>query len=300
MSEKQKIKASDCRCETDASGLELVRHGSREFPVGFYVKEPQSSSVPWHWHDHFEIEYVLGGTARVMVEAQGYTLHRGEGFFVNSGRLHALFPDKDYVSRTVVFHPSFIASGKDSIIYRKYLEPLIAGTFSGLHLQKDDPLHQKIIACATRACESFSKDAPGFEMTVLSSLSEAISTLCLYLKGSSGSEFAIADKSMLRLKQMLSFITEHLSSKIEIEDIARSAHISVTECIRSFNRTVGMPPIQYLKHLRLKKASLLLGATDDKIIDIALSCGFSDMSYFSRAFKSSRGMSPRNYRSSLR
>ncbi len=299
MSDKHKVLSGECRCETDASGLELVRHGSRDFPVGFYVKEPHSSSVPWHWHDHFEIEYVLSGTARVTVESSGYTLNKGEGFFVNSGRVHALFPDKDYVSRTVVFHPSFIASGKDSVIYRKYLEPLIGSTFSGLHLVAEEPLHQRILSCARRACESFADDEPGFELTVLSSLSEAVATLCLYLKSSSGSEFALADKSMLRLKQMLSFITENLSSKIEVEDIAKAAHISPTECIRCFNRTVGMPPIQYLKHLRVQKAALLLSSSDDKIIDIALSCGFSDMSYFSRAFKSSRGMSPKEYRRSI-
>ena len=88
-------KITDCRCTTDASGLELVKHGTRSFPIGFYSKARHSTEVPWHWHDHLELEYVEDGEARITIESETFSVRKGEGFFVNSARLHAVFPNED-------------------------------------------------------------------------------------------------------------------------------------------------------------------------------------------------------------
>ncbi|SFS71048.1 AraC-type DNA-binding protein [Succinivibrio dextrinosolvens] len=299
--ENTQSKITDCMCATDASGLELVKHGTKNFPVGFYSKVPNSSEVPWHWHDHLELEYVEAGEARITIESMVFTVRKGEGFFVNSARLHAVFPDKDYISHTVVFHPSVISSNPESDIYRKYLEPLINGdSFAGLHLTEAIPFHRQLLSYTRSAFESYIKGDFGYEIDVTNSLSKAVQCLAYQVINTSENNYCVPDKSILRVKKMLAYLTQNLSEKIEIEDIARVARISTTECLRCFNKTVGMPPIQYLKKLRIQKAALLLGSSDDKIIDIALACGFSDMSYFARAFKESRGMSPKEYRNSVR
>ena len=294
-------KITDCRCTTDASGLELVKHGTRSFPIGFYSKARHSTEVPWHWHDHLELEYVEDGEARITIESETFSVRKGEGFFVNSARLHAVFPNEDYVSHTVVFHPSVISSNPESDIYRKYLEPLInSDSFTGIHLTEKIPFHKQLLGYTREAFESYIKDDFGFEIDVTNSLSKAVKCLAYQVINTSEKNYSVPDKSILRVKKMLAYLTQNLSEKIEIEDIAKVARISTTECLRCFNKTVGMPPIQYLKRLRIQKAALLLGSSDDKVIDIALSCGFSDMSYFSRAFKESRGMTPKEYRKSVR
>ncbi len=298
---EQDLKLYECRCTTDASGLELVKHGTKNFPVGFYSKEPHSSEVPWHWHDHLELEYVDVGEARITIESNVFTVRKGEGFFVNSARLHAVFPDENYVSHTVVFHPSFICANSESDIYRKYLDPLInSDSFAGLHLTEDIPFHEELLSYTKEAVESYNRGDFGYELEVLNALSKAVQCLSYHVVNSVEKPYSVTDKSFFRLKKMLSFLTENLSEKIEIEDIAAVAKISTTECLRCFNKTVGMPPIQYLKRLRIQKAALLLGSSDDRVIDIALACGFSDMSYFARAFKESRGMTPKEYRNSVR
>ena len=297
----QTAMVTDCRCQTDASGLELVKHGTKTFPIGFYSKQTNSTEVPWHWHDHLELEYVEAGEAQITIESMKFTVRKGEGFFVNSSRLHAVFPDKDYISHTVVFHPSVISSNPESDIYRKYLAPLInSDSFAGLSLTEHTNFHKQLLCYTKAAFESYIKGDFGFEIDVVNYLSKAVLCLAYQVINSSKNNYSVPDKTILRIKKMLSYMTQNLSEKIEIEDIAEVARISTTECLRCFNKTVGMPPIQYLKRLRIQKAALLLGSTDDKVIDIALSCGFTDMSYFSRAFKESRGMTPKEYRNSVR
>lgn len=69
---------------------------------------------------------------------------------------------------------------------------------------------------------------------------------------------------------------------------------------RLFKKEMGMTFHQYCLLLRLQKAEALLLRTSDKVIDIALECGFNNISYFNRVFKANYGMSPSEYAISKR
>ena len=64
---------------------------------------------------------------------------------------------------------------------------------------------------------------------------------------------------------------------------------------RLFKNETGTTFHQYNLALRLQKAEKLLKTTSDKVIDIALDCGFNNISYFNRAFKKQFGMTPSEY-----
>ena len=64
---------------------------------------------------------------------------------------------------------------------------------------------------------------------------------------------------------------------------------------RLFIKEMHMSFHEYCLLLKLQKAEALLLGTNDKIIDIALECGFDNISYFNRAFKKQYGMSPSEY-----
>lgn len=65
---------------------------------------------------------------------------------------------------------------------------------------------------------------------------------------------------------------------------------------RLFSREMNTSFNKYCLMLRLQKAERLLLETADKVIDIALVCGFDSISYFNRSFKEQYGMSPSDYR----
>ena len=95
---------------------------------------------------------------------------------------------------------------------------------------------------------------------------------------------------------MLRHIQRSFAEEITVADIARSALISESECLRCFRDTIGVPPIQYVKRYRVQRAAELLSATDRKIADIGAQCGFQDTSYFTRSFREIKGMTPGEYR----
>ncbi|MEM9016421.1 MAG: helix-turn-helix domain-containing protein [Verrucomicrobiota bacterium] len=78
--------------------------------------------------------------------------------------------------------------------------------------------------------------------------------------------------------------------------LARSAGVSPSRFARVVKRVYGVTPSQFITQTRIEAAARLLQSSDATISEIALECGFSDHSAFSRAFRSSIGLSPTQYR----
>ena len=72
--------------------------------------------------------------------------------------------------------------------------------------------------------------------------------------------------------------------------------MSVKYFTRLFSLYYGMTPKKYILTLQIDLAKNLLGHSVMQITDIAASCGFTDVSSFSKTFKQMTGMTPSDYR----
>ena len=97
----------------------------------------------------------------------------------------------------------------------------------------------------------------------------------------------------------LEFIHENFERDIGIGDILRHVGtISRARFFDSFTRRAGMPPAEYLRSLRLKRAKELLIGTPLTMVRIAKMCGYSSQSQFASSFRRQVGQSPTEYRES--
>jgi AraC family transcriptional regulator len=78
--------------------------------------------------------------------------------------------------------------------------------------------------------------------------------------------------------------------------LAREAGLSPYHFLRTFERVTGVTPHQYVRRARLREAAMRLVAEPGTVLDIALDCGFGDVSNFNRAFRSEFGETPRMFR----
>ena len=99
-----------------------------------------------------------------------------------------------------------------------------------------------------------------------------------------------------RLKKMLTWMHRNLDKTISVSEIANTANICLRECQRIFQQYLHYSPIEYLQRIRIFHAAKLLTDSDAPITEIALNCGFSNPSYFSKQFKTIMGSRPREYR----
>jgi AraC family transcriptional regulator len=82
----------------------------------------------------------------------------------------------------------------------------------------------------------------------------------------------------------------------DLRGLALEAGLSPFHFLRTFEAVTGTTPHQFLLRARLRRAAIRLGTESTKILDIALDCGFGDVSNFNRTFRSEFGASPRVYR----
>ena len=81
-----------------------------------------------------------------------------------------------------------------------------------------------------------------------------------------------------------------------ITDSMRNSPVCEDYLRKLFKKDFGITPNEYLIKLRIDKAKILLrNETHNPVSQVALSCGFYDMHYFSRVFKKITGVSPNQY-----
>jgi LacI family transcriptional regulator len=96
------------------------------------------------------------------------------------------------------------------------------------------------------------------------------------------------------------FIRENFNHPITIEDICDYTRLSKRGLEKAFQKHLGRSPASELRRLRLQNAKRMLTQTDEKIEYIAQSCGYSNSSNLSCAFKKETNLSPRGYRNKYR
>ena len=104
----------------------------------------------------------------------------------------------------------------------------------------------------------------------------------------------------LNLLRAFLYMEQNLETKIDLEACAKKASMSKYHFCRVFKRFFGMPPIQFIKFLRVNRAKELLNRNDLNIGEIAFTIGFNDQDSLTRAFKKYTGVTPGAYRDSLR
>jgi transcriptional regulator GlxA family with amidase domain len=88
----------------------------------------------------------------------------------------------------------------------------------------------------------------------------------------------------------------HFHHEISNERLAAVSNMSLRAFERRFRAAFHVTPQRFLRRLRLRIASRSLVDTNDSLASIAIGCGFSDQSHFSREFRRHFGRTPRDYR----
>ncbi|WP_430885054.1 AraC family transcriptional regulator [Fusibacter sp. JL216-2] len=101
------------------------------------------------------------------------------------------------------------------------------------------------------------------------------------------------------LKKIFNFIEQNYRDNIALSDIASVAGFNQSYFCRFFKGATGRTLVEYLNEYRCHIARRRLENASESITEIALECGFSSVSYFSRTFKSYFGVSPSAYRKQL-
>lgn len=273
---------------TDFPYLVLHIAGDHNYPrnAGFEVL---------HWHRDLQFTYVLEGETEVQTLQQRLTLHAGEAVFINRDVVHLVKKHGACRYNSFIFPERFLrfysgcpaAALVDSLVGNPELPiaplPLTPQYAASLQL-----LRQLTELEAQPHSDTYSYEV----LTLLSALWLSFyRTITLPAAPAAGA--AITTR---RMDLFLRYIEQHYSEDLTLEMLARSANVSVSECLRCFKATLQTTPFQYLSQYRLSRAASLLRHTTLPIGEIAEQVGFQQVSYFGKCFRQKTGYSPSRYR----
>lgn len=272
---------------------ESLQHGTTAFPIAVYpmkFSKDQQVLAHLHYHNEFELLVATKGHLLVQTETETYSLSAGEGLFINSGTLHTIIsasPPEETGFIAVVFDYSILCREQD-ISYENYIRPLLNSSLEPNSVLSPDirTLIHKLF-CAYEAKEF------GYELSVRHCL---LQMFYLLLKDAKPSKQSAQNTKSTVIKTVLDYMKQHYREPISLQQLAKEAHVSKEYLCRLFHRVSGYSLMEYLNRYRIRQSTFLLLQTEDRISDIALSCGFSHSSYYGKLFLDYMGCTPTEYR----
>jgi AraC family transcriptional regulator len=158
----------------------------------------------------------------------------------------------------------------------------------------DDPIVANLGACLLAANERPDKFNPLF----LDHVAKALHTHLAQRYGGMQMPQASIKGGLApwQLRLARSLIAEHVGEKISLSQIANACELSASHFARAFIRSTGVPFHQWLMDRRVDHAKDLMRTSSIPLAAIALQCGFSEQSHFTRVFSRAAGATPAKWR----
>lgn len=102
------------------------------------------------------------------------------------------------------------------------------------------------------------------------------------------------------IQNTIIYIESDLSANLSLSIIADALKVSAGYLSTAFKRETGKTLTEFIREKRIKHATHLLNSTHLQIQTVALNCGIMDLQYFSKLFKRHTGMTPKEYRDSIK
>ncbi len=271
---------------------ERKQHGQTDFPFQYYYIDNTHPHyvMPLHWHGEFELIRVISGRFELFLDNKNITLHSGDCAIIDCTTLHRGTP-ANAVYECVVFSLSMLYKKSNDII-RKYIRP-IAHRNVGVSAVPTSRITEQINAVFTVA----KAQTPLYELKLHSLLFEFF--LLLYEDSLIINQQHSHSKQMEIISELLHWIDKNYTDTITLYDLSRLSGLNQKYLCRFFKEYTGKTPIDYINYLRIEAACHEMQHSGLSVTDAALESGFNSISYFTKAFKKYKGITPREYKASL-
>lgn len=242
----------------------------------------------FHAHDSYEIYFLLSGSCSFFMNHTLYAAVPGNAMLIPPSQLHRFTYDRQSERYAITFtlkDLSFLQPDYDiQDLLKVFRQPV---------LQITDDLSKEILYSLDRLYASQNSRCDMHALSMRIALVEVL----LKLKQVPYTASSVSSKNFnLPLQKAAQYIFVHYSEDITLSKAADIAGMSPYYFSRRFQKTTGFGFREYLNHVRIMNASLLLKNTHMSVTEIAMHCGFSNSNYFAADFKQISGVSPLTFR----
>ena len=280
----------------DSTGVEDLPYYLHS--IGLHELQPHIIKPDGDKFDQFF--YNTRGEGTLILEGKKYNLPAGCGFFIPANMPHEYYPNGS------AWNVRWMIPRGDGLplLYEKL--GIKAGVYhlwnlSGLEIQMNkmreellnDPTYGNYYASShvQEYIMEFAKQAELLKKKPLSHGESSRNTL-----SENGSQTRKKDTYQRHMNKISDYVDHHFMNRMTEQELCMLLDVTPQHLCRILRACTGMSPIEYINHIRIKKAKEYLGFTNLNACEIARRCGYENNNYFWRTFKKETGISPGEYR----
>lgn len=265
----------------------------------FSVERVQHGNHILHDHEFHELVLIESGTGEHLLDRTSWPIQRGSVFLIPAGIHHGYRSSEELKMINILFTDGLLHIGDRDLLEDPgirsllHVEPsLRARNVLDLNMRLSRESLTYSISLIGRMNEELHSQEGGSQALAICMLIELIVFLSRTLVDQRTSE----GRKLIEYTSILNRLESNLQEPFDLESLAQEQGMSVRSYLRKFHDLTGISPLQYHNQLRIGRAKELLEKSDDSITEIGYASGYYDSSHFSRAFKKSVGLSPREFR----
>jgi AraC-like DNA-binding protein len=254
---------------------------------------------PWHFHEEYEIVLIIKSFGKKFVGDAVEEFSAGDLSVYGSNLPHFYMSD-----------PAFY-NGDPDLKVNAIVVQFPTNYFPQSQLERTEFVQVKKLLKSVSSGLSFSAESAAIGGEILQAMynTSGMERHLLFVKlidflgGSESRTIAnpdyinvMSDKAEPRMAKIYKFTTRNYNRKINLEEVASEAGMSVTAFCRFFRQKSGKTFAQFVNEQRISYACKLLKHGNQTIADICNEAGFNNLSNFNRQFKNLIGKSPSEYR----
>lgn len=256
----------------------------------FHLKDTAGQELDFHFHDFDKIVILLSGSVDYTVEGTSYKLKPWDILLVRNHMIHKAVIDVSVpYERIIIYLNSAYVDrfAPDSGLMECFAQ---AEKRRFCLMRPDAEERVSVGRCLESLERCADDDGYGAELMRGTSLTQLMIQLNRIMQSNADMEKESAEYNE-KIAAVLSYINEHLSEELSVDELAARSYLSRYHFMRLFKAQTGCTVHNYIRQKRLNLAARLIreGMPAGRA---ASECGFSDYSAFHRAFTQTFGVSP--------
>ena len=238
------------------------------------VKKNENTFVETHFHDFYELEFIISGSGTYTVDGTEYTIEAGTLFFLTPLNYHCV-DIRDAHLYNVMF--------SSNICNHTFLKELTMNAPVFLQTDKETKLCFEVLL--EELCNNI--DDSEFSTVLLDAV---IARLKKEVANNN------SNKTISAINKAELYILNNFRNGITLNDVAKELALTPTYFSRLFKEEKGINFKTYLDDIRFEYAEKLLLHSEMTVMQICTESGFNDYPNFIRRFKQYSGLYPAQYR----
>lgn len=246
----------------------------------------------YHYHDKLELLYCVKGELKITLFSENIVLNEGDFIYISPNIPHATFSNTDYNEHICIKFANriiHVPSSRHILSEEYYISLLKDYEYFNVKNESRKYIHELFFY----AYKNFSHDDYFKRLALRANIMLIMSYI--FKHSENFSIINTTPKSLNDFSGVFEYIDSNFAT-ITLDEAAKYCSMSYSYFSRVFKVEAGISFSNYIIKKKINQSLELLSNTNMTLNDIALECGFSNLSHFIKCFNAEMGITPKKFR----